>query len=101
MQTPNTWVFQSHQRKKKKKSSECVSERPRRQRKNISGREEMGRMIFQSQCENESETPDFMVGDQIFQESQCQVDQEASFLFQDHHWDHKGPWLKTFPLLLE
>ena len=53
---------------KGKKSSEYVSEKPRRQRKNISGREEMGRMIFQSQCENESETPDFMVGDQIFQE---------------------------------
>ena len=45
---------------KGKKSSEYVSEKPRRQRKNISGREEMGRMIFQSQCENESETPDFM-----------------------------------------
>ena len=53
---------------KENKSSECVSERPRSQRKNISGREEMGRMIFQSQCENESETPDFVLGDQIFQE---------------------------------
>ena len=49
MQTPNTWVFQSHQRKKKKGQEG--------KEKNISGREEMGRMIFQSQCENESETP--------------------------------------------